>query len=135
MNEEVKTSDNGPLALQATLWRILIDPVEVKTHTTTPLGVKIALTQETIDAQSYLQYIGEVVSIGPLCFTKAAHFADLDGNLNRPCEVGDMVIYGRHTGVEVYQTNKDGQIQRLRVINDDQILAKVDDLDRMQIPL
>ncbi len=129
--DENETEEVVGNALHATLWRILIDPLEVKSHTDSGFE----LPQATIDAQAYLQYVGKVVSMGPLCFTKSHHFADSDGKLNRPCEVGDWIVYGRHTGVEVYEKVGERGLRRLRVINDDQILCKVDDLDRMQIPL
>ncbi len=120
-----------PNALEASLWRILVDPLEPETKTKN--GIEYA--KGTIEEQTYLQYIGKVVSMGPLCFTKAHHFADLDGKMHRACEVGDWIVYGKNTGVQVYVKEGDYGIRRLRVINDDQVLCKVDDVDRLQIPL
>lgn len=126
MNESV-TGFNSPV--NASLWRILVDPIEIKTHT----DGGFELPRQTIEAQEYLRYVGRVVDIGPLCFMKP-DFVGPDGAYVRPCEVGDWIVYGRHAGLEIFV--QDGEnIRRLRVINDDQVMTRVNDIDRVKIPL
>jgi hypothetical protein len=121
-----------PAPLHASLWRIVVDPIEIQRYYE---GGKIELPDSVIDAQQYLRYVGRVVDIGPLAFT-AEQFRDHDGNLVKPCEVGDWIIYSRNTGVEIYtQTDKPGEIRQLRIINDDHVLGVVDDIDKIKIPL
>ena len=122
-----------PAPLRASLWRILIDPIEIKTHYE---GGKIELPDSVVEAQQYLRYIGQVIDIGPLAFT-ADQFRDSHGTLIRPCEVGDWVVYGRNTGSEIY-CQAEGQpdkVRNLRLINDDQVLAVATDIDKIKIPL
>ena len=123
---------NETLPVKATLWRILIDPIEIQRYHE---GGKIELPDSQIQAQEYLRYIGKVVDIGPLAFL-ADNFRDANGNLHRACEVGDWVIYGRHTGADIFvQGNEPGTIRSLRLVNDDQIMGIATDIDRVKIPL
>lgn len=119
--------------LRASLWRLLIDPVEIKTHYE---GGQIELPNSVIEQQEYLRYIGQVVDIGPLAFT-TDQFRDQNGNLVQPCSVGDWIVYGRNTGAEVFcqVDGEPGMVRNLRLINDDQVLGLATDLDMIKIPL
>ena len=78
-----KTPEEIQKVVGASLWRIVVDPIEPETESES--GFKYP--QETIDAQNYLRYYGKVVSMGPLCFT-GDRFKDAEGNPVRACEVG-----------------------------------------------
>jgi hypothetical protein len=122
-----------PAPLRASLWRLLIDPVEIKTHYE---GGQIELPDSVIEAQQYLRYIGQVIDIGPLAFT-ADQFRDHNGTLVQPCSVGDWIVYGRNTGADVFcQVDGDpGKVRSLRLINDDQVLGLAIDIEQIKIPL
>lgn len=77
-------------------WRILVDPVSVKTIS----EGGILLSSETQMAERYQNYIGRVVALGPLCY-KHAKFGD-----GGPwCKVGDWIAYGQHAGQTVNVRN------------------------------
>lgn len=113
----------------AALWRIIVDPIEPETESEG--GVKY--TTETIESQKYLRYYGRVVDIGPLAFT-GERFRDSNGNQIRACEVGDWIVYGQHTGIDIcIREGKD--VRRMRAINDDHVLAVIHDIEQVKIPL
>jgi len=116
--------------VKASLYRLLVDPIEIQT---TYEGSDIELPDSVIQAQEYLRYIGQVIDIGELAFSNAS-FKDLDGNYVRPCKVGDWIVYGRHTGVDIFVEDGD-KVRRLRMINDDQVLGVATDIDRIKIPI
>jgi co-chaperonin GroES (HSP10) len=117
--------------ISAGLWRILVDPVEVKTQS----DQGIEFTKQLIEQQEYLRYVGQVVSIGPLAF-KDDRYKMQDGSyMPMPVKVGDWIVYGKHAGHEVFMQHGRNMVRRLRIINDDQFLCFVDDIDAMTIPL
>lgn len=126
------SNDNSGLAspVQASLWRLLIDPIEIETHS----KEGIELPDRVIELQEYKRYIGKVIDIGPLAFCNN-QFKDADGQYHRPCEVGDWIIYGRHTGAEVITESEGDKIRHMRLINDDQVLGLVNDVAQVTIPL
>lgn len=110
-------------------WRILVEPVKIKTHTDGGLE----LPQETIRAQEHLRYVGTVVAMGELCF-KADNFKPHPNA--KPvgfCAVGDMVAFGKFAGQEII-TSVDGETKRYRLINDDEVLARIEDPSSIVIP-
>jgi co-chaperonin GroES (HSP10) len=95
-------------------WRLLIQPVDPITETEGGL----ALAEETIRAQEYLRNHGVVLAVGPLAYSDTAKFG------NRAwCRTGDKVVFGRGAGVEVLLKNG----KSLRLMNDDEILGRVED--------
>ena len=125
------SEDIQELPVKAVLWRIIVDPIEIKTKTDSGFD----LPQSTIEAQEYLRYVGKVLDIGPLAFQQPQFF-DNKGDHHPPCKVGDWVIYGRHTGSEIFiKGTGTNYVQRLKTINDDQILSLVKDIDQVRIPL
>lgn len=115
--------------VSAAEYRIIVDPIEPETESEG--GLKY--TQETIDAQQYLRYYGQVVDIGPLCFSQEK-FKLPDGTRIRGCEIGDWIVYGQHTGVDIC-VREGKNVRRMRAINDDNVLAVIHDLDQIKIPL
>ncbi len=113
----------------ASLYRIIIDPIEPETESEG--GLKY--TNETIQAQEYLRYYGQVVSIGPLAFSDEK-FVDVNGNRIRACEVGDWIVYGRHAGHDIC-VREGRDVRRMRAINDDEVIAVIHDIEQVKIPL
>jgi co-chaperonin GroES (HSP10) len=100
---------------QPTGYRLLIKPVEVKTTTASGL----ALPEQAIRAQEHLRYIGQVVGMGPEAYQH--------DKFEQPwCEVGDWVAHGQYAGQELQVRNETGNATKYRLINDDEVLAKVD---------
>lgn len=96
-------------------WRILIKPITVTNKT----AGGIELPTETQVAMKYLRTIGQVVAMGPDCYS---HPKFVGG---QPwCQVGDWVRYGQHTGQPEMVKGPDGEPLELRYINDDEVLGK-----------
>lgn len=122
--EEVEIDLPDALPIVATGWRILVRPVKIEK--TSKGG--IILAQETGKAQEYLRYTGEVISMGPLCY-KHEKFA----GAGPWCKVGDKIAFGRHTGQEVYVSDGD-DVERYRLINDDEVMGVIIDMARIVTP-
>lgn len=102
------------------LWRVLIEPVRVKNQT----RGGILLPEMVQEAERYLTYTGRVLAMGPLCYKHGRFSAD-----GKPpvacCEVGDIVVYGQHVGQPVVVYAKDGTQVWLKIVNDDEIRARI----------
>ena len=111
-------------AVQAVGWRVIVEPIEIARKS----AGGIDLPEETVRAQEYLRFIGEVVSIGPGAY-------QADQFMGKPwCKPGDMVVFGRHAGQEI-PVKKDGKIVKMRIMNDDEILGLVTDADQVVTPM
>ncbi len=95
-------------------YRLLIEPVQVKQQS----AGGIALPEQAVKAQEYLRYIGKVVAMGP----EAYQHEKFQGAW---CEVGDWIAYGQYAGQELVVRTEEGP-RKLRLINDDEVLARVD---------
>lgn len=105
---------------QPTGYRLLVEPVQVKQET----AGGIALPEQAVKAQEYLRYIGKVVAMGPEAYQH-------DKFHGAWCEVGDWIAYGQYAGQELMVRSEDGP-KKLRLINDDEVLARVNP-DQMMI--
>lgn len=100
---------------QPTGYRILIEPIEVRQQTASG----IALPDISQKAQEHLRYIGKVVSMGPEAYKHAKFESPW-------CKEGDWVAHGQYAGQELQIRSDDGSTKKLRLVNDDEILAIVD---------
>ena len=101
---------------QPTGWRILILPYKGK-------GVTeggIQLVKETVDRESLATVVSYVVKMGPMCYSDKNKFGDTPW-----CEKGDWVLIGRYAGARF----KLGDDAECRIINDDEVIATIDDPD------
>ena len=94
-------------------FRILVEMLEVRTVTAG--GVHIS--DESIEAQKYMCFIGGVVSMGPLCY----NHRKFDG-AGPWCQVGDWVAFGQNAGQSMTIKGRD-----FRLLNDENILALIPD--------
>lgn len=101
-----------------TLWRVLIRPR--KAQTTSKGG--IVLAAQSRDAETHLQYVGQVVAMGPM----AGKSEKFGGRYD--ITVGDWVVYGRYAGQRLLHRG-----MRLLLVDDDQIMAKVKDQDGLRV--
>lgn len=106
--------------VRAAGWRILVEPVEVKRKS----EGGIVFAEESVRAQEYLRYIGTVVDVGPLAYTGEKFRPHPNAPAHPWCKVGDVVAFGKYAGQEVVARQGEEQ-KRFRLINDDEVLAVV----------
>jgi len=101
-------------------WRMLIEPIRVEERTKGGLY----LPDQAKQAKEYLRYIGYVRAQGELCY-RHHKFADpATGLLGAPwCAVGQWIVFNQHEGQEVQVRGPNGKPIKLRLINDDAVLA------------
>ena len=85
---------------------------------------------KNIENQEHLMTVGRVLKVNPLCWTKEEHMelmVDKDtGDYRRLfkdwCSVGDYVVYGKFAGLKLEVSGV-----KLIIINDDEVVARVND--------
>lgn len=102
-------------------WRIMI-----KDHMPAKITEGgIVLSDLSIDHAGYLNYVGEVVDLGPACYT---HPKFMGGD---PwCKVGDWIVFGRYAGQGLKFKGDD---TKYRFVNDDEVLAVISDPDQILV--
>ena len=125
-------------AIRPLLWRVLVCPVQPRKMS----KGGIALPNDTQDAEAHLNYIGRVVSMGPLA-GKSEKFLNpslgdgkpiagrngaLAGKFAWDVKAGDLVTYGRYAGQRM-----EWKGIKLLEVNDDEILAVVDSLENFRV--
>jgi co-chaperonin GroES (HSP10) len=102
-------------------WRILIEPAQVRERS----RGGIVLPDQSKAAQEALRYIGRVVAKGPQCY-QGDRFHDGTSGLHAHwCKVGDWIAHGQYGGQEIIISDDSGQPRKLRLINDDEVIALV----------
>lgn len=104
------------------LWRVMVMPVQMRAQS----KGGIAMPASVIDAALHLQFIGQIVRLGPLAYRSAKFAASwrdrasvaLGGRVKGAPKVGDWVVYGRYAG---QKTEFRGS--RYLIMNDDEILG------------
>ena len=92
-------------------YRILIRPVPVVEKT----KGGIILTDKSREDQSYLNSIGQVIVMGPECYS----------DRKKPwCKVRDWILYGRYAGAKISVQNV-----KMVLINDDEVLGTLENPD------
>ena len=117
----------------ATPWRTPIDEITIKPVNWFILirervvpkvtGGGVHLADESVQAGQILSYYGEVVAMGPNCFTHPKF-----SGAGAQCKVGDWVVIGRYAGQKM-EMRSSGEIYRM--ITDDMVMgvtAEPDDL-------
>tara|TARA_R100000700_G_C3121985_1_gene110579 strand:+ start:380 stop:814 length:435 start_codon:yes stop_codon:yes gene_type:complete len=121
LKEEVSENDITPDNYEShadklprpTGYRILILPFAQKS--VTKGGIHIA--KQTIDKERLSTVVGHVVALGPDAYADTIKFPE-----GAWCKKGDWVIFGRYAGARFQIEGGD-----MRLLNDDEILAVVDD--------
>lgn len=125
-------------AIQPLLWRVLICPVQPRKLS----KGGIALPESAQDAETHLNYIGRVVSMGPLAgrsekFVSPAWAHAMEFNTSHTdagpkfawdVKEGDIVVYGRFAGQRM-----EWRGVRLLMANDDEILGVVADINDFRV--
>ena len=99
---------------EPTGWRMVVWPIVPKKKT----DGGVWLPDSTVDKEKYASVCSKVLKMGSLCFRDPDKFGDSDPW----CKIGDYVITARYSGSRF---KIDGA--ELRIINDDEILAVVQD--------
>ena len=100
-------------------WRMLVLPFRMNEKT----KGGVLLGTETIDRQQVASQCGNVIAMGPDCYNDTKRFND-----GPWCKVGDWVVFARYAGSRI---EIDGG--EVRLLNDDEILATVQDLSLIHI--
>ena len=113
-SEEQKEVTNEKAKLpQPTGWRMLVLPFKMNEKT----KGGVLLGQETIERQQVGSQCGNVLAMGPDCYS------DKDRFTQGPwCKVGDWVVFARYAGSRI--EIEGGEV---RLLNDDEVLATVQD--------
>ena len=112
-------------------WRILIAPVKIEEQS----KGGIVLIDDSVKTQEYFRNIAKVVNMGHLCYTdpKFQGGIGLDKATPKPwCKIGDVIKYNSYTGQEVV-INHDGEVNKLRVINDDEVICVINDVSGLEV--
>lgn len=120
-------------AIKPLLWRVLICPVQPRKKS----KGGILMPDQAQDATEHLNYLGRVVSMGPLA-GKSAKFENPQyanaSNKANPAQYlwdvkeGDIVTYGRYSGQRMEWNGV-----KLLEVNDDEILAVVDSFEGFRV--
>ena len=114
---KTKTPDKAALTVSVgpVGWRIMIE--DYRPAQITDGG--IVLTDKSQDHTEFLNYIGKVVELGPLCYVHKKFMG---------CEpwvkVGDWIVFGRYAGQRIKFKGDD---RGYRFVNDDEVLAVISD--------
>ena len=98
---------------QPTGWRMLVLPFKMNEKT----KGGVLLGQETIERQQVGSQCGNVLAMGPDCYSDKERFTQ-----GPWCKVGDWIIFARYAGSRI--EIEGGEV---RLLNDDEILATVQD--------
>ena len=105
-----------PKGIEAIGHRLVVRPVPAVTKTKSGL----VLPASSVDEQEFKTSVGRLISVGPNAWKRA----DLSPAW---CEVGDCVMYGTYAGQRFTFKGV-----KLVVLNDDNLMAKVDDPDGLR---
>ena len=108
----VKKSEKAKLP-KPTGWRMLVLPFRMSEKSKG--GVLFA--NETVDRQQVASQCGNVLAMGPDCYKDEERYSE-----GPWCKVGDWVVFARYAGSRI-------QIEggEVRLLNDDEVLATVED--------
>ena len=98
-------------------WRIL-DTLPYKGRGVTKGGIHIA--KETVDREALASVVAYVIKMGPLCYKDREKFGDTPW-----CQEKQWVLIGRYAGARF----KLGDDAECRIINDDEVIATIEDPD------
>ena len=94
-------------------WRLLVLPFRMDEKT----KGGVLLGQETIERQQVGSQCGNVLAMGPDCYSDKERFTQ-----GPWCKVGDWIIFARYAGSRI--EIEGGEV---RLLNDDEVLATVQD--------
>ncbi len=107
-------------------WRLLIAPVKINDMS----SGGIALLNESVKTLEYFRNIAKVIAVGSECYShpKFNGGVPIEQRTPKPwAKVGDIISYSSYTGAEIV-VQHDGELSKLRIINDDEVVTVIDDI-------
>ncbi len=101
-------------------WKLLVKPKEVSNEIKTASGAILYRPDESVDVEQHRAVVCEVVLVGEQAYDDPARFT------HPWVKVGDWVLLGKYAGRKF---NLDGK--KYFLINDDEVLALIDNPDRV----
>lgn len=108
-------------------WRVIVGMLTVEDST----EGGIILVEETKTTKAYLNCIGKVLAIGDLCYQDSKFQGGVGLDKCTPkawVNVGDVVLIRQYTGQDIVCV-EDGKPQKLKLLNDDEILGIIPDMN------
>jgi len=102
-------------------WTVLVRPYKAEAMS----SGGIALPEASQQANRYLNSVGQVISMGSLCYTDD-RFSVGDRAPVAFCKVGDYVQYGQNIGHRFNVYDSKGELIEFILLNDDNIKTVVD---------
>ena len=81
----------------------------------------ILLAESTLKVEELATTIGFVIALGPDCYKDPVKYP-----MGPWCEKGDYVLFGRYAGARIMMQGEKDDNLPLRLLNDDEVLAKID---------
>jgi len=107
-----KKKEKEPNLPKPTGWRMIVLPFKMKDKTKGGL----VITDDTLERQQVASQCGLVLAMGPQCYSDKERYPE-----GPWCKVQDWVMFARYAGSRI-------QIQggEVRLLNDDEVLAKIE---------
>jgi len=81
----------------------------------------ILLAESTLKIEELATTIGYVIALGPDCYKDPLKYP-----MGPWCKKGDYVLFGRYAGARIMMQGEKDDNLPLRLLNDDEVLAKID---------
>ena len=81
----------------------------------------LLLADSTLKIEELATTIGYVIALGPDCYKDPLKYP-----MGAWCKVGDYVLFGRYAGARIMMQGEKDDNLPLRLLNDDEVLAKID---------
>jgi co-chaperonin GroES (HSP10) len=117
-SNEVKAERQKDKLPQPTGWRLLIVPYSQPRQS----AGGIHYSAKAVKDEEIAGVVGRVIALGPLAYQDQHKFNGIPW-----CKEGDYVIFGRYTGSRIKLFDETSEGLACRLMNDDEILAVVDD--------
>lgn len=109
-------------------WRILLAPIHVSEQT----SGGIFIPKAEVQAEEHLRFVGKVLAMGPLCFTKEEHRYTKEAPVKPWCVVGDIISTSQYAG-STLPCDVNGEQFYLRVINDEEVVSIIPNISVLNI--
>lgn len=109
-------------------WRVLLAPIHIAEQT----SGGIFIPGQEVEAAKHMRFIGKVLAMGPLCFTRDDHRVHKNAAVHPWCQIGDIVSTSQYAG-STLPCNYNNERFYLRVINDEEIVSVIPDISVLDI--
>ena len=113
-------------------WRLLVGMVKVETKTDSGIILGTDYKKE----MEYLRSVGKVLAVGPEAYKHEKFQGGISLEKRNPTpwvSVGDIVVVGQYSGQTIHVVGKDGEVQKLRFFNDDEVIGLIPDVNSLSL--